>query len=323
MIKLLLPILLVLTTLWGDMTLTFKSDGKESLKFYYHDQQHMRLSILDGDEHADIYLIGKKSYLVARDGNCLYYFDIDELRAMMMMFGAVNHESFNPFVGVISKGGSTTVAGIKGYKWKVRFRDSDGEVVKENIVVTNHKDIVHALKMLGKTIDLIPNPDEQRMSIFEVEPGYVMIGSPEMTLSHFSKKSLSSDLFKLPVNAYKQSMSNGMMGPPKECRGEAPKVHHKKAKPTPPPAPERKKVKRCAKWASEGGDDNYGASMKYSKKRCVKWYYEYEDGTPVSSSHSNSHSKSGSSSHYNAHESEDLGDDDAADAAAQMFKSFF
>ena len=257
--KKIILIFVLLSSLFADTTLKFSSGGEDALKFYYGDDQHMRLTMYDLDGNSDIYVIGKKSYIVSYDQGRIEVVDLEQMRAMMGAFGAVAQEAIvSPFLDVTKKGKHVKIAGINAEQWWVQVRDEDSQDIEvAKVLVTKQQDVVHAMRKLSSTLSFMPSGEGGFLSFFELERGYVMIGHPELKVLNYSRAEIDPSIFLLP-NTHKR-------------------VHKTHAKPQPikRTITKERRIKKCKRFSQNENDGSSG-SMKYSSPKCVEWYYEVE-----------------------------------------------
>ena len=254
--KILLLVLFALT-LSADITLKFNADGSEALKFYYKDSSHIRLSMYDNNDRSDIYVIGKKTYIVSYDDGHLEIVDLDQMKMMMGAFGAMMgvQNTIAPYINVVERGASTNVAGIKAEKWVVEMKDADDVIQRYNVLVTNDKKITKAMKQMADTLTIIPNTEMFMSSLFEVEPGYYLISADNFKLTYVSTAKIDNSVFILPS---------------KRATHHKPKVRTKTIT-------KYKTVKKCVKWGMSSNDeDDMASGMKYASEECLKYEYVQE-----------------------------------------------
>ncbi len=254
--KLLLLVLFALS-LNADITLKFDADGQEALKFQYKDSSHIRLTMYDNGDKSDIYVIGKKTYIVSYDDGHLEIVDLDQMKMMMGAFGAMMgaQNTIAPYINVVERGGSTRVAGIKAEKWVIEMKDEDDIIQRADVLVTKDKKVTRAMKQMADTLTIIPNTEMLMSSLFEVEPGYYLISADNFKLTYISTSKIKNSVFMLPS---KRSM-------------------HHKTKVRTKTITKYKTVKKCARWGMKSNDeDDMASGMKYSNEECLKWEYIQE-----------------------------------------------
>ncbi len=284
------------TSLFADTTLKFKSGSADALKFYYADDAHMRLTMYDDDGSSDLYVIGKKSYIVSHDNGRYEIVDLDQMRAMMGALGAmVQEEMIMPLIEVVKRGSSTTVAGVRGEKWTIRMRENEHERSETmKVVVTDNPQVLNAMRKLTSAFSLMPSGEASMMSFFEIQKGYVMIKHVDLELVKYSDRSIDPSVFVLPN---------------KQKRVSQPKAEPRKKTIT-----KERRIKKCKRFASADNDGSSG-SMKYGSPKCVEWYYEVE----TYEVEVEDKGRSGYQDNHYDDDNDELGSDNPMDA----LKSFF
>lgn len=209
MIKVMLWALMGAAALYADFTLTVSTGGTKQV-FLYKDSTHAKIRMAE----QEMIVSGDKAYTLHKDEGQNVYYDVDEMRAFMdaSPFGAMAGEQAKAAfdaadVTVLKKGGRAEVAGIKGEKWRVRMLDENGEAKESDIVVTDDKRIVKAMKAWMQVLErVMPSREINLADKAEIEPGYVAIRADDFSLSGYSEKKIPAAEIALPASAVKRSM---------------------------------------------------------------------------------------------------------------------
>lgn len=212
------------TLLHSDFTLVYEVDGGEEGKLEevieYKDAHNIKLSfhkagMPNHSEAEGLYIIDGVRYSVVKENGKLIYFNMDKLdevagkmanESQMAMLQEGNSANEKPFFTPIKKGATKVIGGIKGEVWDVESSE-DGEVFREQIVVTKEREIVEAvlislevLKQFGEA----PNGrefDHNLETMFHVDDSHVLLWAEDTQFKSFSKESIDAKVFRLPKDA--------------------------------------------------------------------------------------------------------------------------
>ena len=221
------------TLLFADFTLVYEMgggpEGKREEVIQYRDDAHVKLSFRKaGDKEKSNpegqYIVDGTRYTVLREDGKLIYMNmskIDEATAKLVDELNVSREADHtaeaqkPFFTVLKKGAAKTIAGIEGEAWEVESEE-DGEKYREEIVVTNNKELVDAMRI---TLDILKQFGEgpygmeigdDIVSMMLVTDEYVLLSAEGMEFRKLSGERIDDTVFKLPKEAV-----NGMKNMPK------------------------------------------------------------------------------------------------------------
>ncbi len=212
------------TFLHSDFTLVYEIDGGEEGKLEevieYKNANNIKLSFHKAGEsnHSEaegLYIIDGVRYSVVKEDGKLIYLNMDKLdevagkmanESRMATLQEGNRANDKPFFTPLKKGASKVVGGIEGEIWDVESNE-DGEIFREQIVVTEEKEIVEAvlislevLKQFGEA----PNGrefDHNLETMFHVDDTHVLLWAEGTEFKKFSKKSINEKVFRLPKDA--------------------------------------------------------------------------------------------------------------------------
>ena len=214
----------VSTLLFADFTLVYEMDGgaegKREEVIQYRNDNYVKLSFRKaGDKNTSNpegqYIIDGTRYTVLREDGKLIYMNmskIDKATAKLVDELNVSGETKQvasarkPFFTVLKKGAAKTIAGIKGEVWEVESEE-DGEKYREEIVVSNNKELVDAMHTTIKILELFGEGPygmeigDDIVSMMLVADEYVLLSAEGMEFRKLSGEKIEETLFELPKEA--------------------------------------------------------------------------------------------------------------------------
>ena len=227
---------LMATLLYADFTMIYEMDsgpdGKLEEIIQYRDADHVKLSFRKaGDKKASNqtgqYIIGGRRYTVLREEGRFIYMDMDKIDKVTRKLTEelnVSKEKIQapktekPFFTILRKGAARTIAGIEGEMWQVESEE-DGRKYQEEIVVTNDKEVVEAMRIsLWALNQFGEGPygmeiDHDLETMMLVTDKYALLSAEGMVFKKLDKSKISNDVFQLPKDA-----ANGMKNLPRMDR---------------------------------------------------------------------------------------------------------
>lgn len=217
---------------YADFTMVYEmDDGPDGIReevIQYKDPAHAKLFFRKrGEENRTIpegeYIIDGVRYTVVREEGKLSYMNLDKIEkatARLTEELNISNKTANtpppkPFFTLLEKKGRRSVAGMEGEVWEVESEE-DGEKYREEIVVTDDKDLVEAMHI---SMDILKSFGEgpygmeigdDLVSMMLVADGYVLLSAKGMEFRSFNKRKIEGDVFTLPEGAV-----NGMKDLPK------------------------------------------------------------------------------------------------------------
>ena len=212
MMKSLLLIIGLSIALFADYTLMIQTDDVQQ-SVQYQDDQHAVIH-MSKDEDSRMMLIGDKAYIVSSEEGKETVMDMDEMRTMLGSLNINVEEEAKKVreelaMKVIKKGKSVTVAGIKGELWIIEYKERDGQVQRDDVVVTKNSDVVKVMSAYGRLLGrmaMSKDDEENMVNFMQIEPGYVVIKADQYKVTSFKEGDIPSSVFELPANAKKQSI---------------------------------------------------------------------------------------------------------------------
>lgn len=232
-------------SLFADFTLIYEmdgeSDGKREEVIQYRDAEHTKLSFRKAEERSEPtpegqYIIDGVRYAVLRENGKLTYMNMSQIdKAAERLTRELNVSSApipengtvkkKPFFTLIKKSGTKIVAGIEGEIWEVESEE-DGTKYKEEIVVSNNKDLV---KAMHKTIEILQEfgegpygmeIDDDLVSMMLVADDYVLLSAEGMKFKKLDYEKIDEKVFKLPKEAVDGMKNLPKMDKEKEDAGK-------------------------------------------------------------------------------------------------------
>lgn len=195
------------STGWADIVGTWKTGGNESLKISYRDDNHIRM-----DTGPDSYMLisGSKAYMLTRSRGKWQAHDLDEMAAMMQMFGkgALDPKAIAESEPRLESTGRTeTIAGFKGEVYRAMYKDASGRDHWTEVVLSDHPDVKklnqgwsglvsRMAQMLGK--DTAEALKQATKAAQEQGLGGMLRSGDDMILQSLEKPSLSASHYELP-----------------------------------------------------------------------------------------------------------------------------
>lgn len=213
---------LMTTLLLADFTMTYEMDSGLDGKLYevieYKDANHVKLSFYKKEDQNSTnaegqYLIDGRHYTVLKENGQLTYMDMDKidgatskLEDELNVSREQNAPEEKPFFTILNRGAPQVVSGIRGEVWEVESEE-DGRRYKEEIVVTNNRDVVDAMKI---SFDILKQfgegpygmeIDHDMESMMLVTDGYALLLAEGIRFVKLSSEELPDNLFVLPKDA--------------------------------------------------------------------------------------------------------------------------
>lgn len=204
-----LCLFLFFSSLQADYVTEYKMGG-EIQKFMYHDASHSKMVNHSGDEKSEIYRIGKKVYIVSGPEDDKQIIDVDDMKAMSKSMGfdasayAKDAKEEAKNYKISKTGKRVSVGGVKGELFVVTGT-SEGKPYKQEIVMTNNKDVVKSVRAMFSLFSAMSTMNDSE-NFFEVKKGYVPIKSEGMELKSFKSMRIAKGEYELPKKAKKQTM---------------------------------------------------------------------------------------------------------------------
>ena len=231
MMKSLLLIIGLSIALFADYTLMIQTDDVQQ-SVQYQDDQHAVIH-MSKDDDSRMMLIGDKAYIVSSEEGKETVMDMDEMRTMLGSLNINVEEEAKKAreelaMKVIKKGKSVTVAGIKGELWTIEYKERDGQVQRDDVVVTKNSDVVKVMSAYGRLLGrmaMSKDDEENTVNFMQIEPGYVVIKADQYKVTSFKEGDIPSSVFELPANAKKQSIPQfgAMFGDEQQSSGQTAK----------------------------------------------------------------------------------------------------
>jgi len=207
-------IILTSALLRADFTLKYTMEGNISQNVQYKDAKHVLITTKDiaSGEIGSQLILGDKRFMIMNEEGKTKYMDLDVLAKQMQqlteMFGMGSLvetdevlDKNKTVIKILKKGKSTTVAGVKGELWTVKFKEEEKHE-QFDIVVTNNKKIVDAvykyLAVMKDFAQMEEEEDEGLESIVKIVPGYVTIAFHAMQLKSFHEVEIPQSIYALP-----------------------------------------------------------------------------------------------------------------------------
>ena len=234
-------IFLPIAMLFADFTLVYEMDGgtdgarKEIIQ--YKDQDNAKLSFCTSEKECfktpvGEYIIDGVKYTIIEENGKLTYVNVDKVEKiddkitneLNVTSASKKKKKVKPFFTVISKVSSVVINGIKGEIWEVESEE-DGRKYKENIVVTNDKNIVNAMKI---SLDILKSfgegpygmeIDDEIVGMLLVAEGYVLLSAEGFKFVSYDTKNIEKSTFKLPDGAVNGLENIPKMDKEKEIEG--------------------------------------------------------------------------------------------------------
>ena len=224
---------LMATLIYADFTMIYEMesgpDGKIEELIQYRDAGYVKLSFRKAGEkemssETGQYIIGGRRYIVLHEEGKLIYMDMDKIdKAMQELTEELNVSKETrqilrvekPFFTILKKGAAKTIAGIAGEVWQVESEE-DGRKYQEEIVVTNNKEVVKAMRTsLWALNQFGEGPygmeiDHDLETMMLVTDEYVLLSAEGMVFKNLDKSKIPDTVFQLPKDA-----ANGMKNLPK------------------------------------------------------------------------------------------------------------
>lgn len=227
---------LMATLIYADFTMIYEMDsgpdGKLEEIIQYRDAGHVKLSFRKaGDKEVSSetgqYIVAGRRYTVLREEGKLIYMDMDKIdKATQKLTEELNVSkekeqvlmTEKPFFTILKKGATKTIAGIAGEVWQVESEE-DGRKYQEEIVVTNDKEIVEAMRIsLWALNQFGEGPygmeiDHDLETMMLVTDEYALLSAEGMVFKKLDKSKIADTVFQLPKDAV-----NGMKDLPRMDR---------------------------------------------------------------------------------------------------------
>jgi len=227
---------LMATLVYADFTMIYEmdsgSDGALEEIIQYRDADHVKLSFRKTGEKEVMsrtgqYIVGSRRYTVLKEEGKLIYMDMNKIdKATQKLTDELNVSkekgqnvvTEKPFFKILKKGVAKTIAGIAGEVWRVESEE-DGRKYQEEIVVTNNKEIVEAMRTsLWALNQFGEGPygmeiDHDLETMMLVTDEYVLLSAEGMVFKSLDKSTIPDTVFQLPKDAV-----NGMKDLPEMDR---------------------------------------------------------------------------------------------------------
>jgi len=225
---------LVATFIFADFTMVYEMDGgpdgKRKEVIQYRDSAHARMSFYQQGDHNNSrdltgqYMVDGTRYTVLKEDGKLIYMNMDKIDAAtrklteeMNITSVSNKEKIDekPFFTLIKKGAPKTISGIQGEIWEVESEE-DGRRYREEIVVTDNKEIVKALQISMEMLKRFGEGpygmeiDHDLETMLLVADGYALLSAKGIQFISLNRNSIDDSVFELPKDAV-----NGMKNLPK------------------------------------------------------------------------------------------------------------
>ena len=225
---------LVATFIFADFTMVYEMDGgpdgKREEIIQYRDSANVRMSFYQqGEDNSSSdptgqYIVNGTRYTVLKEDGKRIYMNMDKIDAathklteeMNITSGSDTAKpEEKPFFTLIKKGAPQTISGIQGEIWEVESEE-DGRKYREEIVVTNNKEVVVALQI---SIDMLKRfgegpygmeIDHDLETMMLVADGYALLSAKGIRFVSLNQNRIDDSVFKLPKDAV-----NGMKNLPK------------------------------------------------------------------------------------------------------------
>lgn len=207
--RLILVLLLMgwpLTAAADDMVTRWVHNDGSIMTLAMRDSEHIRL---DAGPDSYMLLSGRKVYMVTREDGKWRALDMDDMSAMMKMFGGQAAGRIDKSsVSWKNTGRTETVAGYTGTIFQAAVRESSGKLLRQTeVVLCRHEDIVRAGEAwmaFASGISQLMGPEMSRNMEEAVQQanssgfGGILRCGNDMKLASLQKQSLGSGYFTLP-----------------------------------------------------------------------------------------------------------------------------
>jgi len=218
--------------LFADFTMIYEmgggAEGTREEVIQYRDPDTIKMSFhRKGEKHPDLtgeYILQGTRYTVLEEEGKLTYMNVDKVdKALTKLTDEMNISSVErgekvkqkPFFTLKRKLGKKEVAGIEGEVWEVESKE-DGRTYTEQIVVTNDRGIVRAMKIAIEALKSFGEGpygmeiDHDLETMMLPAEDYALISAEGMKFKSYHTRKIDDSVFQLPKEAV-----NSMKGLPK------------------------------------------------------------------------------------------------------------
>ncbi len=221
------------TLLLADFTMVYEmdngADGKIEEIIQYKNAKHVKLSYRGTDEEvttkdAGQYIVEGIRYTVLNEEGNLTYMNMDKIeKATNKLTEELNASSEQeldpadqkPFFTILKKHPAKIISGMEGEVWEVESEE-DGRKYKEEIIVTNDKKVVEAMRISLKILSSFGEGpygmeiDNDLETMMLVSDTHALLYAEGMVFKSLNHNIIDESIFQLPKGAV-----NGMKNLPK------------------------------------------------------------------------------------------------------------
>ncbi len=224
---------LMTTLLLADFTMVYEmdsgADGKLEEIIQYKNAKHVKLSYHSVDKEKSSkdtgqYIVNGVRYTVLREEGKLTYMNMDKIdiatsklteELNVSKVEELDIDDKKPFFTILKKHPSRLISGMKSEVWEVESEE-DGRKYKEEIIVTNDKEVIEAMRISLKILNEFGEGpygmeiDSDFETMMLVSDTYALLYAKGMVFKSLNHDIIDESVFLLPKGAV-----NGMKNLPK------------------------------------------------------------------------------------------------------------
>lgn len=171
----------------------------DKISYTYKNKSTSKMINNSEDGLKSVYLIDDHTYLVSKNASGIQIKDANNLKVKKRVYDASAYAATQtePNYKIKKTKKRKTIAGIDGEVWMVFGRDG-GQVYSQHVVVTSNPQIVKVMKNMFIAYSKMDGEMLDLQNIFEIEPGYMLIKTDNMSLESFVEVDLVPEIYALP-----------------------------------------------------------------------------------------------------------------------------